>query len=375
MHREINVSGNEADVVQVSTTRRLWEVAVRNQAIVVPVMALSIAFAVGAILISFQGVNPLYAYESLFRSALFSTAGLERTFEKATPLILTGLAVAVAFRVGLFNIGAQGQLLTGALASAWAGFTFTSLPGFLLVPVAIVFGALGGAMWGSIAGLLKAYRGVHEVISTIMLNTIALGIIEYLISYPLQEPGQVLSRTPAIADQAKLPVFGFIPSGFFLALASASVIAWLLTRTTLGFKFTTVGKNKFAAAYAGIKLKNTIVLSMVFSGALAGIGGAIETLGVIHRYESGFNDGIGFDGITIALLARGNPWGTIPAALLVAVLRSGAATLQFDTGIEPEVVDLLLAITLLLVSLPLLGKAIFKDRAIKNDNVTSGWGS
>lgn len=366
---------NEADLEQVSTGRKLWELAVKYQSLVVPVVALAIAFSIGAILISLQGVNPLYAYESLFRSALFSPAGLQRTLEKATPLILTGLAVAVAFRVGLFNIGAQGQLLTGALTSAWAGFTFSYLPGFLLIPVAIVFGALGGAMWGSIAGLLKAYRGVHEVISTIMLNTIALGIIEYLISYPLQEPGQVLSRTPAIAEQAKLPVIGFIPSGFFLALISAAALAWMLGRTTLGFRFTTVGKNKFAAIYSGMKLNTTIVLSMIFSGALAGIGGAIETLGVIHRYESGFNDGVGFDGITIALLARGNPWGTIPAALLVGALRAGAATLQFDTGIEPEVVDLLLAITLLLVSLPILGKAIFKDRAIKSDNVTSGWGA
>ncbi|MEY3408172.1 MAG: hypothetical protein RL038_1233 [Actinomycetota bacterium] len=368
-------SVNEAEVDSSSIGRKVWDQVVRYQSIVVPVIALVIAFSIGAILISLQGVSPMTAYQSLFRSALFSPAGLERTFEKATPLILTGLAVAVAFRVGLFNIGAQGQLLTGALASAWAGFTFTSLPGFLLVPVAILFGALAGAMWGSIAGLLKAYRGVHEVISTIMLNTIALGIIEYLISYPLQEPGQVLSRTPAIADQAKLPLFGFLPSGFFLALVSAAIIAWMLTRTTLGFRFTTVGKNKFAAIYAGIKLKHTVVLSMIFSGALAGIGGAIETLGVVHRYESGFNDGIGFDGITIALLARGNPWGTIPAAMLVAILRSGAATLQFDTGIEPEVVDLLLAITLLLVSLPIIAKAIFRDRAIKNDNVTSGWGS
>ena len=360
---------------ELTPLRRLWEFIVRYQAVVVPLVALGLAFSIGALLIQLQGVNPSFAYQSLFRSALMTSDGLQRTLEKATPLILTGLAVSIALRVGLFNIGAQGQLIFGALGAAWVGYAWASLPAIFLIPAALAAGTLFGAMWASISGLLKAYRGVHEVISTIMLNSIAVGIIDWLVSYPLKEDGQILQRTPEIAEQAKLPMFSFVPAGFIVSVALALALAWLLNRTTLGFRFNTVGKNKHAARYAGIKLPGAIVGAMLFSGGLAGLGGAIETLGVVHRYENGFNAGLGFDGITIALLARGNPIATIPAALLVGVLRAGAASLQFDTGIQPEVVDLLLAITLLLVSIPLLAGVLFRDRAAKSEALTSGWGS
>jgi simple sugar transport system permease protein len=263
----------------------------------------------------------------------------------------------------------------GALGAAWAGFMMEGAPAILVVPACLAVGILFGAVWASIAGLLKAKRGVHEVISTIMLNSIAVGIIDYLISYPLQEPGQSLQRTPEIVEAAKLPTFGFMPIGFVLAVVLAIIMAWLLSRTTLGFRFNTVGKNKFAALYAGIKIPGVVVGSMLLSGGLAGLGGAIETLGVTYRYEAGFNAGLGFDGITIALLARANPLATIPAAILIGTLRSGAASLQFDTGIQPEVVDLILAITLLLVSIPLLAGIIFRERAAKNEALTGGWGN
>jgi len=358
-----------------SAVARLWDVLVRRQAIVVPIVALVISFTIGGVLISMQGVDPIFAYQSLFTSAWFSEDGLLRTLQKATPLILTGLAVSVGLRVGLFNIGAQGQLISGALGAAWVGYAWAGLPSILLIPAALAAGALFGAMWASIAGMLKAYRGVHEVISTIMLNSIAVGIIEYLVSYPLKEKGQILQRTPEVAPQGWLPDFGSIPTGFVIAVTLALTMSWMLTRTTLGFEFNTVGKNKFAAVYAGMSLRKLVIGSMFLSGGLAGLGGAIETLGVDHRYESGFNAGLGFDGITIALLARGNPVATIPAALLVGSLRAGAASLQFDTGIQPEVVDLLLAITLLLVSIPLLANVIFRGRAEKAEALTSGWGS
>lgn len=360
---------------ELSPLKRLWEFMVKYQAVVVPVVALGLAFSIGAILIQLQGVNPSFAYQSLFRSALMTSDGLQRTLEKATPLILTGLAVSVALRVGLFNIGAQGQLIFGALGAAWIGYAWSGLPSILIIPAALGAGTLFGAMWASIAGLLKAYRGVHEVISTIMLNSIAVGVIDWLVSYPLKEPGQVLQRTEEVAEEAKLPLLGVVPAGFIVSISLALALAWMLNRTTLGFRFNTVGKNKHAARYAGIKLPRSIVAAMLFSGGLAGLGGAIETLGVVHRYENGFNVGLGFDGITIALLARGNPIATIPAALLVGVLRAGAASLQFDTGIQPEVVDLLLAITLLLVSIPLLAGVLFRDRAAKSEALTSGWGS
>ena len=358
-----------------SASNPLWEALVKNQGIVVPLVALALAFAVGAVLIRAQGVDPSYAYQSLFKGALFTSAGLLRTLQKATPLILTGLAVSVAFRVGLFNIGAQGQLLCGAIGTAWVGYTLRGLPGVILIPLAAAVGILLGAMWASIAAFLKTSRGVHEVISTIMLNSIAVGIIDYLVTFPLKEANQSIPRTPPIGDNANLPNFGFVPAGFILALILSVVTAWMLKRTTTGFQFDTVGKNKHAAGYAGINIAGITISAMALSGALAGLAGVVETLGVVHRYESGFNAGLGFDGITIALLARANPVGTIPAALLVGILRSGAGDLQFDTGIQPEIVDLLLAITLLLVSIPLLAKIIFRKRAANQAGLSSGWGS
>ena len=348
---------------------------VKNQSIVVPIVALIVAFLLGGILIAFQGVNPITAYRSIFSEAWFDSDGLLRTFQKTTPLVLAGLAVTVALRIGLFNIGAQGQLISAALAAALAGIYFSNLPAILHVFVSLLSGVIVGALWAAIAGVLKAYRGVHEVISTIMLNSIAIGILDYLVSNPFKEPDQALQRTKKIAETAMLPNLGVIPLGFIFAIIVTLFISWVLNKTTAGFRFNTVGKNKFAAVYAGINMKLMIVTGMLLSGGLAGLGGAIETLGITYRFEPAFNAGLGFDGITIALLARANPLATIPAAVLVGTLRAGAASLQFETGIEPEIVDVLLAITLLLVSAPILAKFLFKNKAQKNANVTSGWGS
>ncbi len=348
---------------------------VKNQSLIVPLVALVVAFCLGGLLIGIQGVNPLTAYKSIFSEAWFNFDGLLRTFQKTTPLVLSGLAVTVALRIGLFNIGAQGQLISAALAAALAGIYITNLPPVLHVFVALLCGSLVGALWAAIAGLLKAYRGVHEVISTIMLNSIAIGILDYLVSNPFKEPEQSLQRTKKIVESAMLPNFGFIPLGFILAIIVTLLISWMLNKTTAGFRFNTVGKNKFAATYAGINMKLMVITGMLLSGGLAGLGGAIETLGITYRFEPAFNAGLGFDGITIALLARANPLATIPAAILIGTLRAGAASLQFETGIEPEIVDVLLAITLLLVSAPILAKLLFKNKAQKNANVTSGWGS
>ncbi len=346
----------------------------RIPGIILPIASVLLAFAIGGLLIWFQGVNPFYAYWVLFTNALGSPEGLLRVMEKSTPLILTGLAVTVGLRAGLFNIGAQGQLLIAAVGAAWAGYAF-EMPMAFHIPFAIAFGMLCGAAWASIAGVLRAHRNVSEVITTIMLNSIAIALVDYLASRPLKEPDQPLSRTPAIADTAALPNIGAIPTGFVLAILVSIFFGWFLMRTTSGFRFNTVGLNPNAARYAGISVKGTIVLAMAVSGALAGLGGAIETLGVTGRFEPAFNAGLGFDGITIALLARANPIATIPAAILVGVLRSGAAGLQFETGIEPEVVDVILALTLLFVAAPIVGRLLFRKRNIKSTQVTSGWGA
>lgn len=346
----------------------------RLPSIAIPVVSVLLAFAIGGVLIWLQGVNPFTAYRVLFESAWGTPQGLLRVMQKSTPLILTGLAVTVGLRAGLFNIGAQGQLIMAAVGAAWAGYAF-HLPAIIHIPFAIAFGMLCGAAWASIAGALRAYRSVSEVITTIMLNSIAIALVDYLASRPLKEEGQPLSRTPPIAETAALPTFGVVPSGFLISLAVAIFFGWFLVRTTGGFRFNTIGLNPSAARYAGISVKGTILLAMAVSGALAGMGGAIETLGVTGRFEPAFNAGLGFDGITIALLARANPIATIPAAILVGTLRAGAAALQFDTGIEPEVVDVILAITLLLVSAPIVSRFLFRKRNIKQTTVTSGWGS
>jgi len=346
----------------------------RLPSIAIPVVSVLLAFAIGGILIWLQGVNPLEAYRVLFSNALGTSEGLLRVMQKSTPLILTGLAVTVGLRAGLFNIGAQGQLLVAALGTAWAGYHF-QMPMILHIPFALAFGMLCGAAWASIAGVLRAYRNVSEVITTIMLNSIAIALVDYLASEPFKEADQPLTRTPEIAPTAMLPTFGIVPSGFLIAIVVAVVFGWILTRTTQGFRFNTVGLNPSAARYAGISVKGTIVLAMAVSGALAGLGGAIETLGVTGRFEPAFNAGLGFDGITIALLARANPIATIPAALLIGTMRTGAAALQFQTGIEPEVVDVILAITLLFVSAPIVARLLFRNRNIKQTTVTSGWGS
>lgn len=346
----------------------------RWQAIAIPIVSVLIAFALGGVLIWFQGVNPFTAYKVLFESALGSSEGLLRVMQKSTPLIFTGLAVVVGLRAGLFNIGAQGQLLVGAIAAAWAGYSL-DLPPVIHTLVAIGFGVVAGAIWASIAGVLRAYRGVSEVITTIMLNSIAIALVDYLASKPFKEPDQPLSRTPLVAESAQMPTIGIIPTGFLISMIFAIFFGWFLLRTTQGFRFNTVGLNSNAARYAGIGVAGTIFLAMAVSGALAGIGGAVETLGVTYRFEAAFNLGLGFDGITIALLARANPIATIPAAILVGVLRTGAASLQFETGIQPEVVDVILALTLLFVAAPIVSKYIFRRRGGMQTSVTKGWGA
>ena len=338
----------------------------------IPIIAVFIALFIGGILIKLQGLDPVVAYKSLFKTAFGSIEGIGATLGKSTPLVLSGLAVAVGLRAGLFNIGAQGQLLSGSLAAAWAGITFDGLPGYIHIPVALIIGAFFGSVVAGISGLLKAYRGVHEVITTIMLNSIVMAIADYLASGKLREPGQFLTRTSEIAESARLPIFGNLPSGFFIAVLLGVFIWWVLGRTTSGFRIETVGRNRHAAWYSGISVKRTVVSAMAVSGAIAGLGGAIETLGITYRYSPAFNLGLGFDGITIALLGRVHPIGIIPGAILIGGMRAGAANMQFDAGVAPEIVDLLMALILLFVTAPLITR-FFKNS--RNKSVTSGWGN
>ncbi len=350
---------------------------IAHQSAVVIVVALLIALLIGAALIRYQGFSPLYAYETLLREALVYDGAFTRTLQKTAPLVLTGLAVVIPLRVGLFNIGGQGQFVMGAIFGAWVAY-LAGGAGFLGAVLGMLAGIVFGGLVGILVGVLKAYRGVHEVISTIMLNYIVAGVTFWLVVGPLQAERSKTSgipQTESIPEGARLGDIAGIPVGFVIAVALAVLCWWMLSRTTMGFRFNTVGANKSAAGYAGMSINRVIVLSMAIGAGLAGLGGALEAEGTLHRFEPAIAGSLGFDGITIALLARANPIATIPAAFLVGILRTGAAGLQFSTGIAPEIVDLLLAIILLMVSIPVLGKWIFRGRADKVNATATSWGS
>lgn len=350
---------------------RLSLQSLRLQALAIPLLSILIALAVGGVMIAVQNINPLLAYQVLFTKAFGSIDGIATTLAKATPLILSGLAVAICLRAGLFNIGAQGQLISGALASAWAGYSFVGLPAFVHIPLALLFGAAFGALVAVIAGALKAYRGVHEVITTIMLNSIVIALADYLASTPFKEPDQPLTRTPAIQESARIPDLFGLPFGFFIAVALSIALWWLMRNTTSGFRIETIGRNRNAGWYAGISVKRVIISSMLIGGGIAGVAGAVETLSITGRFEPAFNAGLGFDGITVALLGRANPLGVIPAAILIGGMRGAASTMQFRAGVAPEIVDLLLALILFFVTAPLLMRLL--KRKQEGIALSSGW--
>jgi general nucleoside transport system permease protein len=261
--------------------------------------------------------------------------------------------------------------------AAYAGYRLDGLPKAIHIPLCLAIGAFFGAVPAFIAGVLKAKRGAHEVIITIMLNAIVVNLTEYLAGGPWMKKGQPITRTPDILASARIGSIGKIPVGIFVALAVAVAVGFVLARTTFGFRISTVGANKDAANYAGVSVSRTLMAAMAFSGALAGLGGAIETLGVVRRFEPSFNSGLGFDGITIALLARLKPKMTIPAALLIGLMRAGASRMQARTDVEAELVDVILGLMLLFVAAPVLVRWVLRQRHDDGKDgvqLTAGWG-
>ncbi len=357
------------------TARRLRQIW---RGISVPLVAVLLAALIGAVLLAISGANPLQAYGALIKGAFGSPVAVQRTLEKTTPLIFSGLAVAFAFKAGLFNIGAQGQLLIGAIVAAYVGFSFDGLPALIHAPLALLIGGLAGAAYGAIPGALKTYTGAHEVIVTIMLNYIAINVTDYLADGPWKDPSptNIVARTPKILPSAELPILGNIPLGFIFALLAAIIVWWLLYRTTVGYEIRTVGLNSSAAQYAGIRVARTIIMTMAISGFLAGLGGSVETLGIVGRYQPGFNAGLGFDGITTALLGKTSPFGVIPAALLLGAMRAGASQMQFDAGVAKEITDVITAFILFFVAADVIVKRLIRQRESEDDKVvlSKGWG-
>jgi general nucleoside transport system permease protein len=352
---------------------RIW------RTVSVPITAVLLAGLIGAIILIISGASPLDAYRALYDGAFGSERAFGRTLARATPLVLNGLAVAFAFKAGLFNIGAQGQLLFGAIVAAYMGFSLTGLPPLLHITLALLVGALAGAAYGAIPGMLKTYTGAHEVITTIMLNFVAINITDYLADGPWKDtsPGNIVARTPRILASAEIPAVGPFPIGFFLAVAAAVFVWWLLYRTTTGYEIRTVGLNPHAARYAGMRVSWIIILTMTISGFLAGMGGAIETQGVVGRFQPGFNTGLGFDGITIALLARTHPLGVIPAALLIGAMEAGASQMQFRAGVPNEIIGVIQALILFFVTADMLVRWIIRTKKAEDEEqvtLSTGWG-
>jgi simple sugar transport system permease protein len=301
----------------------------------------------------------------------------------ATPYIFAGLAVAVGFRCGLFNIGAEGQLYIGAICSVWVGFTFKGLPALVHIPLALLAGAAGGAVWAAIPAVLKAKAGAHEVINTIMMNYIAFRLSEWLLSDkgPLKRPESANPISPFIEASAELPRFFPDPIrfhlGFFIALGVAALVYWFLFKTTFGFEIRTVGANPNSAKYAGMNITRNLIIAMCLSGALAGLAGANEVLGVNHNLALAFSSGYGFDSIALALLGKSHPLGVVLSALLFGTLRGGATRMQNVAKIPIDIISVIQALIIAFIAAPAIIRAIYRLRVGGEGEgtvFTRGWG-
>lgn len=299
----------------------------------------------------------------------------------ATPYIFGGLSVALGFRVGLFNIGAEGQIFIGAIFATFAGYALTGLPMFIHMPIAFLAGALGGGLWGFIPGFLKARTGAHEVINTIMMNYIAFRLSEWLLRGPMKKPDSFNPISPPIEPSAMFPRFFEYPIrfhiGFFIALGMAWLVYWFLFKSKWGFGLRTVGANPHAARYAGMSISMSTILAMTLSGALAGMAGGNEVLGVNHNLALAFSSGYGFDAIALALLGKSHPLGVVLAALLFGFLRSGATRMQLTSGIPIDITSVLQAMILAFIAAPAIIRTIYRLRAPTygaEGGLVSGWG-
>ena len=356
------------------------------QPLLVPIYAIILSFVVGGVLIAIIGINPFEAYWALVRGMFGSWDRVAGSIARSVPFIGSALALAFAFRAGLFNIGAEGQLLVGGITAAWVGtWAFMAdVPGIVAVPIVILAGAAGGFFWGGIPGVLRARTGAHEVISTIMLNSIALFMVRWIVNSRdpviLRDLDASVPRTPAIAESARLPELvdsqPNLHAGLFVMIGLCIVVAFVLRRTTFGFETITVGTNPHAAHYAGISVKRIIILAMALSGSFAGVAAASEVAGTNSFFQPGTFAFIGFDGIAIALLARANPIAIIPASLLWGALLSGAPLMQAEAGVSIDVVRIIQSMVLLFVAADAIVRYLFRIRAEGGHHIeaaATGW--
>jgi ABC-type uncharacterized transport system permease subunit len=373
----------------------LMQIATGNA--IISVLAVVLALIVGAIMIAFtdervQEASVYFfsrpsdtlsaiwesvsgAYSALFQGSIYNfrrdtfAAGIKpitETLTFATPLIAGGLGVALAFRVGMFNIGGRGQMLIAASVAGWIAFGF-DLPWGIHMLVALIGGLIGGALWAGIAGVLKARTGAHEVIVTIMLNYVAFYLVSWMLRTPglLQAPGSSNPKTPAMKETAIFPLLlgqqYNLHFGFILAIIATIVVWWILSRSSLGFKFRAVGINPNAARVAGINVKGMYVYAMLIAGALLGLAGVSQVLGTVTSgFTAGIDAGIGFDAITVALLGRSTPWGTFAAGILFGAFKAGGFSMQAAEGVPIEIVLVVQSLIVLFIAAPPLVRTIFR---------------
>jgi simple sugar transport system permease protein len=329
--------------------------AVRDLAVVIVLV-----FGVGSIAMLLAHVSPLVGFSALFDGAFGTRSELAETLVQTTNLLFPALGIAVAFRAGLFNIGAEGQLILGGFAAGWLGAQLP-LPGYLAVPMVLLAGTLAGGAWGAIPGFLRARFGANEVIATLMLNVVAFLLATYLVNGPLQQGGGGASETAALPKAAQLP--NLIPDSqltwaFVLALVLAVALRWVLARTVFGYELRAAGDAPEAAKRAGIDLGRTAFVAMAISGAFAGLGGATIVAGGLHRFNTGLSQGIGFIAIAVALVGNLHPLWIVVAAFGFGVLQSGAIAMQVDAGVPKDVVSLVIG----LVIIALAGRRIVASR-------------
>ena len=335
--------------------------------IVVPLASVVCGFVVAGIAVFVTGNDPIQALTALFQGAFTNHDAFAETLVSTIPYIFLGLALALGFKAGLFNIGAEGQFYVGGLTGVFVAYTIRGLPGLIEIPLALVAGMLGGFVWSGIAGALKARFGAHEVITTIMLNYVAFLLANYLIDGGLMLAKHVSTpRTPDIDPNAQLPIL--IPDtrlhfGLILGLLAIPAVWFLIERTTIGFQLRSVGFNPTAARANGMSVGRMLVLSMGISGALAGLAGIVQILGLAHHMTDTVAAGYGFDAIAVALLARSNPWAVLPAAFLFGALRNGAGFMQLETQVSSDLVSVVQAMVIIFVAAPVIVRWLFRLRA------------
>ncbi len=329
---------------------RFWRIV--RSSILVPALAVLGALGIGALLLRVSGYDPLQAYAVMWQGIFGSQRNFTEVLVKATPLIFTGIAVAVAYSGGVWNIGGEGQFYLGAIAATYVGIYWGGLPSALLIPLVLLAGFIGGALWAIIPGLLKAWIDANEVVVTIMLNYIAIGITSFLVTGPMQEARGFYPQTELIAAAARLP--RILPPtrlhlGFLLAIFMAIFVLIVLRRTPLGYSIRTIGASLNTARFAGIPVNRTIVTAMLLSGGAAGLGGAVEIAGLTWRLFATISSGYGFDGIAVSLLVNNNPLGTILSGLLFGALRAGSDLMQMNASIPSVLIEIIQGLTVAFV--------------------------